>query len=67
MACISFPSNPAIVANFSIGGKAKPLKAAKKAPKEELDETDKAFLEKKKAGTMRPRYLRYSRNEEITC
>ncbi|KAK4215319.1 translation machinery associated TMA7 [Rhypophila decipiens] len=30
------------------GGKAKPLKAPKKGPKE-LDEDDKAFLEKKKA------------------
>ncbi|UNI23924.1 Translation machinery-associated protein 7 [Purpureocillium takamizusanense] len=30
------------------GGKAKPLKAAKKANKE-LDEDDKAFLEKKRA------------------
>jgi hypothetical protein len=32
------------------GGKAKPLKAAKKE-KKELDEEDKAFLEKKKAGS----------------
>ncbi len=32
------------------GGKAKPLKAAKKE-KTEMDEDDKAFLEKKKAGT----------------
>lgn len=32
------------------GGKAKPLKAAKKANKE-LDEDDLAFLEKKRAGT----------------
>ncbi|KAK3306532.1 translation machinery associated TMA7 [Chaetomium strumarium] len=30
------------------GGKAKPLKAPKKGPKE-LDEEDKAFLEKKRA------------------
>ncbi|KAM7207161.1 Translation machinery associated TMA7 [Naviculisporaceae sp. PSN 640] len=30
------------------GGKAKPLKAPKKGPKE-LDEDDKAFLEKKRA------------------
>jgi hypothetical protein len=33
------------------GGKAKPLKAPKKAPKGELDEEDKAFQEKQKAGT----------------
>jgi hypothetical protein len=32
------------------GGKAKPLKAAKK-DKRELDEDDKAFHEKKRAGT----------------
>ncbi|KAF4460458.1 Translation machinery associated TMA7 [Fusarium albosuccineum] len=32
------------------GGKAKPLKAAKKAQKD-LDDDDKAFLEKKRAGT----------------
>jgi hypothetical protein len=32
------------------GGKAKPLKAPKKAPKAELDEEDKAFQEKQKAG-----------------
>ncbi|PMD22202.1 translation machinery associated TMA7 [Hyaloscypha hepaticicola] len=31
------------------GGKAKPLKAPKKAPKGELDEEDKAFQEKQKA------------------
>jgi hypothetical protein len=33
-----------------IGGKAKPLKAPKKAPKAELDDEDKAFQEKQKAG-----------------
>jgi hypothetical protein len=33
------------------GGKAKPLKAPKKAPKGELDEEDKAFQEKQRAGT----------------
>lgn len=32
------------------GGKAKPLKAAKKDAKE-YDDEDKAFLEKKRAGT----------------
>lgn len=32
------------------GGKAKPLKAPKKAAKD-MDDDDKAFLEKKKAGT----------------
>ncbi|CAL3963556.1 hypothetical protein PZA11_001140 [Diplocarpon coronariae] len=31
------------------GGKAKPLKAPKKAPKGEMDDEDKAFLEKQKA------------------
>ncbi|KAF4636768.1 hypothetical protein G7Y89_g1307 [Cudoniella acicularis] len=31
------------------GGKAKPLKAPKKAPKGEMDEEDKAFLEKQRA------------------
>jgi hypothetical protein len=36
-------------ANSDPGGKAKPLKAPKKE-KKELDEDDKAFLEKKKAG-----------------
>lgn len=34
----------------STGGKAKPLKAPKKAPKE-MDEDDLAFAEKQKAGT----------------
>lgn len=33
------------------GGKAKPLKAPKKAPKAELDDEDIAFKEKQKAGT----------------
>jgi hypothetical protein len=33
-----------------IGGKAKPLKQPKKAPKGELDEEDKAFQEKQRAG-----------------
>lgn len=45
--------NPAIVTDpsfLSTGGKVKPLKQAKKATKE-LDEDDKAFLEKKRAGT----------------
>jgi hypothetical protein len=36
---------------MSVGGKAKPLKAPKKAPKGELDEEDKAFQEKQRAGT----------------
>ncbi|CZS91034.1 uncharacterized protein RAG0_10466 [Rhynchosporium agropyri] len=31
------------------GGKAKPLKAPKKAPKGEMDDEDKAFQEKQKA------------------
>ncbi|EKD13241.1 uncharacterized protein L3040_003042 [Drepanopeziza brunnea f. sp. 'multigermtubi'] len=31
------------------GGKAKPLKAPKKAPKGEMDEEDRAFAEKQKA------------------
>ena len=35
----------------STGGKAKPLKAPKKAPKGEMDEEDKAFQEKQKAGS----------------
>lgn len=35
---------------FSPGGKAKPLKAPKKAAKD-LDSEDEAFLEKKRAGT----------------
>lgn len=34
------------------GGKAKPLKAPKKAPKGEEDDDDKAFKEKQKAGTL---------------
>ena len=34
---------------FSLGGKAKPLKAPKKAQKD-LDEDDLAFLEKQRAG-----------------
>jgi Translation machinery associated TMA7 len=33
-----------------LGGKAKPLKAPKKAPKAEMDEEDKAFAEKQRAG-----------------
>jgi hypothetical protein len=36
---------------IATGGKAKPLKAPKKAPKGEMDEEDKAFQEKQKAGT----------------
>lgn len=36
-----------------LGGKAKPLKAPKRAPKE-LDEDDLAHLEKKRAGTFYP-------------
>ncbi|ROT34789.1 hypothetical protein SODALDRAFT_329474 [Sodiomyces alkalinus F11] len=36
--------------NRLIGGKAKPLKAPKKQARD-LDEEDKAFLERKKAGT----------------
>jgi len=35
---------------LSTGGKAKPLKQPKKAPKGELDEEDKAFQEKQRAG-----------------
>ena len=38
-------------ADTTTGGKAKPLKAPKKAPKAELDDEDKAFLEKQRAGT----------------
>lgn len=34
----------------STGGKAKPLKQPKKAPKGEMDEEDKAFAEKQRAG-----------------
>jgi hypothetical protein len=34
-----------------LGGKVKPLKAAKK-DKKELDDDDKAFLDKKKAGKL---------------
>lgn len=34
------------------GGKAKPLKAPKKGPKAEMDEEDKAFQEKQKAGML---------------
>lgn len=37
-------------ADTTTGGKAKPLKAPKKAPKAELDDEDKAFLEKQRAG-----------------
>jgi hypothetical protein len=36
----------------STGGKAKPLKQPKKAPKAELDEEDIAFKEKQKAGKL---------------
>ena len=39
-----------------LGGKAKPLKAPKKASKE-LDEDDVAFREKQKAGKMLPSNL----------
>lgn len=42
--------------NSTTGGKAKPLKAPKKAPKGELDEEDKAFQEKQKAGMVIPSY-----------
>lgn len=34
----------------AIGGKAKPLKAPKKAPKADLDDEDLAFKEKQRAG-----------------
>lgn len=37
-------------ADTTTGGKVKPLKAPKKAPKAELDDEDKAFLEKQRAG-----------------
>lgn len=39
-----------ILTETSVGGKVKPLKQAKKGPKD-LDEDDKAYLEKKRAGT----------------
>ena len=39
------------LANQPVGGKAKPLKAPKKE-KKELDEDEKAYLEKKKAGAL---------------
>ena len=39
------------------GGKAKPLKQPKKAPKGEMDEEDVAFKEKQKAGTL-PAFVR---------
>ena len=38
-----------MLTGLDTGGKAKPLKAAKKE-KKDMDEDDKAFLEKKKAG-----------------
>lgn len=48
---------PAIVADLAkTGGKAKPLKAAKKQAKD-LDDDDKAFQEKKRAGTSLPDHL----------
>lgn len=33
-----------------LGGKAKPLKAPKKAPKAEMDDEDKAYADKQRAG-----------------
>lgn len=44
------PRNVLTTKNSSTGGKAKPLKAAKKE-KKELDEDDIAFKERQKAGT----------------
>ena len=38
------------ILTWPTGGKAKPLKAPKKAPKGEMDEEDKAFHEKQRAG-----------------
>lgn len=51
------PTFIASVADLSdIGGKAKPLKAAKKQAKD-FDDDDLAFQEKKRAGTIPPDYL----------
>jgi hypothetical protein len=44
------PSRDSSGLTSTIGGKAKPLKAPKKGPKAELDDEDKAFQEKQKAG-----------------
>lgn len=38
------------ITNPTTGGKAKPLKAPKKAPKAELDDEEIAFKEKQRAG-----------------
>ncbi|KAI4167845.1 MAG: hypothetical protein LQ343_006859 [Gyalolechia ehrenbergii] len=46
----STPLGNSMLTPPSTGGKAKPLKAPKKAPKE-MDEDDLAFAEKQKAGT----------------
>lgn len=43
-------SNQRPETHLIIGGKAKPLKAPKKAPKAEMDDEDKAFAEKQRAG-----------------
>lgn len=47
---MTFSSTLPHIVNPAIGGKAKPLKAPKKAPKGELDEEDLAFKEKQRAG-----------------
>lgn len=53
------PSSPlspqfSLTSDAQPGGKAKPLKAAKKAVKD-LDDDDLAYQEKKRAGTLPPR------------
>jgi hypothetical protein len=48
-ACLLIFSAQRFELTLCVGGKAKPLKAAKKSEKD-YDEDDKAFLEKKRAG-----------------
>ena len=48
---------------ISTGGKAKPLKAPKKAPKADLDDEDKAFQEKQKAGVYMMTHIVRSRTD----
>ncbi|MBE3042971.1 hypothetical protein IMZ48_10450 [Candidatus Bathyarchaeota archaeon] len=51
-----FPRFPPLTSTRT-GGKAKPLKAAKKGPKAELDDEDIAYQEKKRAGMSSLRFL----------
>jgi hypothetical protein len=59
------PHSPRLITQ--LGGKAKPLKQPKKAPKGELDEEDLAFKEKQKAGMLMRLNIRSSHADPNRC